>query len=244
MSPSKERPSVELLERLYDFSAALLAARDFEAALALFRAELRFFGVDGYACGEVDLFDPSRTVMLHAEWPAEWLGFYTGEKLHESDPLFDRLGKAEKPFTWDETWNDLSAQRWRQAVLSFGWRSGLAVPLPRGPGRVGLVSLTSMHEGLSRPENATLATLAGLFYERARGFAGGNRGLVVPPLTQREIACLQGVAAGHDDAAIGMRLGIAASTAHEHVERAKRKLKARTRAQAVALAVGSGIFGL
>ena len=53
---------------------------------------------------------------------------------------------------------------------------------------------------------------------------------------------LQGVAQGLDDAALDMKVGIAASTAHKHVERAKRKLKARTRAQAVALAVGAGLF--
>jgi DNA-binding CsgD family transcriptional regulator len=237
-----ELPPPHLLLRLWEFSTALIAARDFEAAAALFRGELGLFGIDGYACGEVDLNDPSRTIMLHAEWPADWLDFYIGEKLHESDPLLPKLGSAAAPFTWDETWETLGARRWRQAVLSYGWRSGLAVPLRRGSGRVGLISLTSKHDALSADENRLLATLAGLFYERARGLGVGEPPAVVPALTVREIACLQGVAAGLDDAGIGMKVGIAASTAHEHVERAKRKLKARTRAQAVALAIGAGLF--
>lgn len=235
-------PNFGLLLRLYDFAAALVAAQDFEAAASLFRAELRFFGVDGYACGEIDLADPTRSVMLHAEWPADWLSFYLAERLHESDPLLPQLQTARRAFTWDESWAGLDAQRWRQAALGFGWRSGLAVPLARPGRRVGLVSLASKHEGLSGEENAALATLAGLFYERARALSAGRRNLVLPALSPREIACLQQVAAGLDDAGVGMRLGIAASTAHEHVERAKRKLKARTRAQAVALAVGSGII--
>lgn len=240
--PVQPRPSAPLLHRLFDFTTALLAAPNFEAAAALFRAELRFFGVDGYACGELDLADPSRSVMLHAEWPADWLSFYLAEKLHESDPLLPRLQTAREAFTWDESWAGLGAQRWRQAALSFGWRSGLAVPLARPGQRVGLISLASKHESLDPDENALLATLAGLFYERARGLSNGHRNLVLPALSPREIACLQQVAAGLDDRGVGMRLGIAASTAHEHIERAKRKLKARTRAQAVALAVGSGII--
>lgn len=237
-------PQPGLLVRLYGFAAGLVAAQDFEAAAALFRAELRFFGVDGYACGEVDLADPSRSVMLHAEWPADWLDFYLAEKLHESDPLMPQLRTAQGAFTWDESWAGLGTQRWRQAALSFGWRSGLAVPLARPGQRVGLISLASKHEGLSREENALLATLAGLFYERARSLSVGHRNLILPALSPREVACLQHVAAGLDDAGVGMKLGIASSTVHEHVERAKRKLKVRTRAQAVALAVGSGIIAI
>lgn len=240
--PAHPTPSPQLLARLYDFAVALVAAPDFEAAATLFRGELRFFGVDGYACGEIDLADPSRSVMLHAEWPEDWLDFYLAEKLHESDPLLPQLRTGGQAFTWDEGWAGLGAQRWRQAALSFGWKSGLAVPLARAGQRVGLVSLASKHEGLGGEENALLATLAGLFYERARGLSAGHRNLILPALSPREIACLEQVAAGLDDAGVGMRLGIAASTAHEHVERAKRKLKARTRAQAIALAVGRGII--
>lgn len=221
----------------------MVAARDFEEVVALFREQLVFFGIDGYACGEFDLEDPARTTMFHAEWPTDWLDFYLGERLHESDPLMSRLRASPHPFTWSEAWDTLDTRRWRQAVLSYGWKSGLAVPVQRGNGRIGLISLTSMQEGLGKEENALLATLAALFYERARGLSAGHR-LVLPALTPREVACLQGVAAGLDDAGIGMKIGIAASTAHEHVERAKRKLKAHTRAQAVALAIGSGLLDL
>ena len=50
------------------------------------------------------------------------------------------------------------------------------------------------------------------------------------------------IAHGRSDRAVGVKLSIAQSTAHEYLENAKRKLKARTRAEAVALAVSLGII--
>lgn len=63
-------------------------------------------------------------------------------------------------------------------------------------------------------------------------------------LTDREIACLRLVARGLTDGAIASALGIATSTAHEFVEKAKRRFKTRTRAELVAVAVALGIIDI
>lgn len=52
-------------------------------------------------------------------------------------------------------------------------------------------------------------------------------------LSPRERDCIAFVAQGKSDWEIGVILGVSRTTAHSHVENAKRKLDCRTRAQAV-----------
>jgi DNA-binding CsgD family transcriptional regulator len=63
-----------------------------------------------------------------------------------------------------------------------------------------------------------------------------------PALSLRERDCLAFVAQGMNDADVALRLGIAQSTAHFYIEKAKRKLGAKTRAQAVAHLIAAGLF--
>lgn len=68
-------------------------------------------------------------------------------------------------------------------------------------------------------------------------------GLVAPltnPLTRRQCEVLSLCAGGKSDADIGEALGIAATTAHDHIEEAKRRLNVRTRIQAAVIAVRNG----
>jgi two-component system nitrate/nitrite response regulator NarL len=57
----------------------------------------------------------------------------------------------------------------------------------------------------------------------------------------REIDCLRLIARGATDREVGRKLGISQSTAHEHFERAKKKLKVSSRAEAIAIAVSLAI---
>ena len=60
-------------------------------------------------------------------------------------------------------------------------------------------------------------------------------------LTDRELACVRLAAKGMSDAAIASELGIAQSTAHEFIEKAKKRMTVRTRAELAALATALGI---
>jgi len=64
----------------------------------------------------------------------------------------------------------------------------------------------------------------------------------VPALSDRERDCLALAAEGHSDAEIAARLGIADTTAHFYIEKAKGKLGARTRTQAVAKLIAAGLL--
>jgi DNA-binding CsgD family transcriptional regulator len=71
-----------------------------------------------------------------------------------------------------------------------------------------------------------------------------THGFALPPagLTAREIECVKRVATGLSDRGIAASLGIAQSTAHEHVENAKRKLKTRSRAEMIAVAASLALI--
>ena len=70
-------------------------------------------------------------------------------------------------------------------------------------------------------------------------FAGEQR-----RLTQREIAIVSLIAAGHSNKAIAIQLGVAPETIKTHLKRIFLKLSARTRAEAVVRAQRTGLNAL
>ncbi len=72
----------------------------------------------------------------------------------------------------------------------------------------------------------------------AIGFGMLSRTL--PPLTDREAACIRWAAEGKSDTAIGDAMGISRATAHFHIESVKKKLGVKSRIQAVAVLVLRG----
>jgi DNA-binding CsgD family transcriptional regulator len=71
-------------------------------------------------------------------------------------------------------------------------------------------------------------------------------GFAVPPagLSPREIEAIGLVVRGKSDRQIAEALGISTTTAHEHVERAKRRLDTHTRAELAAVAIAFGIVAM
>jgi LuxR family quorum sensing-dependent transcriptional regulator len=213
----------------------------------LFLEVLRPYQVEIFACGEVDLTVKERTVFFVIEWPDDWRNFYLSSGLADRDPVVAALAHRHGPFTWSELRTDrqlsLAGTEGLQRLSDHGWTEGLVVPIPRGGARFGLVSMAGRGRPFTPDEKSLIALLSIGFHERVRAMAP-EHGFPVPPagLTDREIQCLTLIAHGRSDRAVGAKLGIAQSTAHEYLENAKRKLQAGTRAQAVALAVSLGII--
>lgn len=124
------------------------------------------------------------------------------------------------------------------AMGEFGVRDTLAVP-HFGPNN-SATALTVWFAGVdlspAERDAVMLSSVIAMHLLRPAGRLRPDR----PLLTPRERDCLSYVADGLSDQAIADRLGIGASTAHAHVENAKRKLAAKTRAQAVARAFARG----
>lgn len=234
-------------EELLSFAVELWNVEQASEVLSLFKVRAARFGFPVFAFGEFDSAQPWRSTMHVVEWPREWFELYMRDGLFEQDPLLDFVSRGFAPFTWTER-KELGGLTRAQvrgfdAARGFGWGGGLTVSLPRVGSRFGMLSLAGAEDQhVSAEARATLAAMATLVYERVRGLAGAQK--VRPPypsgLTNRELDALAYVAGGLSDSAIAAKLGISRSTAHEHVEAAKRKVGVRTRAEAVAIAVAVG----
>lgn len=242
-------PQIAWTEGLAGFAAHALQAQDADELTQRFQGFAAGRGMSGFACGEIDLRDLRRTVMFAADWPADWMEIYARERLVEHDPAVSALGRLSGIVGWgmlrEESRSRTPVFRSVEAAEDYGWRDGVFVPIPRGGSRYGLATATGMQGPLSPEERSEIGVALVLFYERFRALGVGR-----PPaasfsgLTPRELDCLALVASGADDQGIADRLKIARSTAHDHIERAKRRLNVRTRAEAVAITVSLGLIAL
>jgi DNA-binding CsgD family transcriptional regulator len=212
----------------------------------VFRNALATFEISSFASGEVDLAHLERTVFYAIGWPESFRKFYVSSGLIRRDPLVDVLRRRHLPFTWSELRRDrrlsLLISEALQKCADNGWTEGLAVPIPRGDHRFGLVSLACQRRSLSAKEKSLLTMLSLCFHERMRNFAP-KHGFALPPvgLSNREIECLKLIACGDTDRDVGRKLGISVLTVHEYIEKAKKKLKVSTRTEAIAIAVSLAI---
>jgi LuxR family transcriptional regulator, quorum-sensing system regulator BjaR1 len=227
--------------------SAISIAPDPQECSRIFLDAVAAFGFDAFSCGEADLKAPERTVFYAIAWPDAFRKFYFANRLARRDPLFGALKGYHMPFTWSDLQRDRKMSgmgtRALQVLAAHGWTEGLAVPIPRGGPRVGLVSLAGQRRAPDAEEKLLLAMLAYCFHERLRSLVP-RHGFPVPPLglTRREIDSLRLVAGGATDREAARRMGISPATAHEYVEKAKRKMKVSTRAEAIAVAVSLAII--
>ena len=219
------------------------------ACAALFARAILPFGFDTFASGEVDLADRSRCSFHIINWPDHWADFYRTSGLIDNDPVVDALAHRTVAFTWSDLRADRTYSRAGTAALDLaaasGWVEGLIVPLPQASGRIGLVSMAGHRDCTDQAERNYLSLIAMCLHSHVRTLVG-RHGFALPPagLTPREIETLRLVVRGMSDAAIGKAMGIASSTAHEFVEKAKRKMKVRSRAELAALATSLAIVDI
>ncbi len=216
---------------------------------ALFAATIAPLGFDTFASGEVDLTVRERSTFHLIGWTDSWRKFYMDSGLIARDPVVEELAHRTGPFTWSDLRSDRKLSRVGTQALDLvtaaGWVEGFIVPLPQASGRIGLVSMAGCRDCRDPAERGFLTLIAICLHSYVRTLVG-RHGFAIPPagLTDREIAAIRLVASGKSDAAIAQELGVASSTAHEFVEKAKRKLRARSRAEMAAIAAALGIVDI
>ena len=236
-----------MLVDAHQFYLRLGRLRSLPSSVNLFRNAIAPLGFDTFACGELDLVDRSRSVYYVIDWPDRWRRFYLESGLIGNDPVVESLGHRHEPYTWDDLRRDRRFGKLGRAALrltaKFGWVQGFVVPIPSVGRRVGLVSQAGTQSEITREARAYLTLICLVFHYHVRPLVT-QQGFAAPPagLTGREIECLRYAAEGHSDKAIAGLMGVSFSTAHEFVEKAKRRLRARTRAQMIAIAVSLGII--
>ncbi|WP_420382128.1 autoinducer binding domain-containing protein [Novosphingobium sp.] len=235
--------------KAFEFNLELRRQTAVEPCRLLFRQQIAPYGFDTFACGELDLRDRGRAVFFLIDWSDKWARFYAASGLVERDPVVEALATRLEPFTWSDLRADRTLPKIGLKALDLcaaeGWNEGLVVPLGQVGNRVGLVSMAGRDCNLTVEARAYLCMIAICLQTHVRVLVG-SQGFAVPPmgLTEREIACLRLVAKGRSDAEIGENLGISKTTAHEFVEKAKRRLSVKSRAELVGVAVSLGIVDL
>lgn len=226
---------------------AELQERDTVAACAsLFKKTVAPFGFISFAYGEIDLADRMRSVMFWIDWPEGWVKEYVKTGFTEQDPVLNALNHYRKAFTWSDIVKDRRFSNLNPRALAVtkenDWAEGLVVPVSRGGSIYGVVSLLGRSGALPPPLRSQLCVVSECFVTRVRALAGTCEFPVAPAgLSDRQVAAVKLVATGSSDASIARALGVSRSTAHKHVEGARKRLNAKTRAHMAALAVCLGI---
>jgi DNA-binding CsgD family transcriptional regulator len=203
---------------------------------ALLTREARRFGLTAFAMGSLSDSATGNRMYL-CTWPPAWTELYAVNGFAAEDVVVDEAKLTPVPFTWTELKlrRPGAAARIYAAAAEFDWSDGFVVPVHGPEGERGIVAFVARRLDLSARDRTDAAALALWSYRRAE-FLYNHRGKQAV-LSERERDALALVAQGKDDGDIGLALGVSRTTAHAHVERAKRRLGASTRAQAVALAV-------
>jgi DNA-binding CsgD family transcriptional regulator len=128
-----------------------------------------------------------------------------------------------------------------RAAAEHGWARGLAVPVARHGARFGLVTLIGRGQEFEQSQRGFLFLISECLLARIRSLGPEIDYAAPAGMSRREIEAARLVARGFSDDEIAAELGISASTAHHHVERARGHLKARTRAHLAPLCVSLGI---
>ena len=230
----------------FEFHLKLCRLNSIETMTRLYRDAITQHGFDTFACGELDLVNRERTVFYVIDWPERWRRFYLQSKLVERDPVVEALSYRREPFTWSDLRTDRRFHKLGREALRLaaehGWVEGLVVPIPGGGRRIGLISMAGTSELISPEERAYLCLISVNFHLYVRALVC-TQGFAAPPagLTDRELTCVKLVAEGCSDEQIARRMRIAISTAHEFVEKAKRRIGVHSRPALIAVAVSLGI---
>lgn len=226
---------------------ALQAASLFELN-AIFGECIRTFGFNAYAVGFIEgagetgeNVDP----FLLLDWPRPWLELYAREGFAQDDATVAEARLATEAFTWKELQERRpgASARIFAAARRFGWNDGLTIPVSVGTAdggrRLGMVSLAAPTlDGLGPGDRASVVAIGTRAFARAEELSSEARGVA---LSERERHAVSLVATGRSDREIASIMNVSVTTAHFHVEQAKRKLGAVTRAQAVAIAINKDL---
>jgi DNA-binding CsgD family transcriptional regulator len=222
---------------------SILDAVTLEHFTESFATAARSLGFTGFAIGQIPVAgDPGK--LFSVRWPG-WIEHYAVNGFVHEDITIQETARSLEPFTWMNLRNRRPGEGTRvfEECTRFGWLDGFIVPVDGPDLRRGLVSLASpaLLSSLKSTERAQLTALSLTCYAKAWTLAMDPKGVPLS-LSVREQQALAHVAQGRDDAKIALLMSISTSTAHAHVERAKRRLGAITRAQAVALAVAAKLI--
>lgn len=210
-----------------------------------FIATLKALGYEYIACAShVDPLRPRPGGVSVLNYPVSWVQHYSQEEFARIDPVFLAARVVPSPFDWDDCLARMRLSAQQKRVLAegaaYGIASGLTIPL-RSPDVIpASCSLIAGPDGVDPLSMAH--TLMIVIYGHGAMHRRLNPEALVEPvvLPQRERECLTLAGCGKSDWVIGELLGISGRTAHNSIERAKKRYGVSHRTQAVVRAVFDG----
>jgi len=212
-----------------------------------FESSLQDLGINHFACcSHVDPLNPRNAGLVFHTYPADWVRYFSESGRYRIDPVFRYADERMVPFSWDApTFRDgLTALQLGilDEAEGRGLGHGYTVPIHPPGGLMASCSVVPDSGVIDRGAYQAVFTLACFMFDAmyrgvAREECNGTRPL---QFSERERQCLELAAQGKDDWSIGSLLSISERTAHNHIERAKRRLGVCTRVQVIVHALNDG----
>jgi LuxR family transcriptional regulator, quorum-sensing system regulator BjaR1 len=210
-----------------------------------FISTLQAIGYEYIACSShLDPLRPRPGGVRVLNYPKAWVEHYSEEEFARIDPVFHAACAMPGPFSWDDALAKMRLSRDQKRVLAegaaYGLSRGMTIPL-RSPDIIpASCSLVAGPDGI---DPLSLAhTLMVVIYGHGAMHRRLNPDMIIEPvvLPRRERQCLTLAGCGKSDWVIGELLGISGRTAHNSIERAKKRYDVSHRIQAVVRAVFNG----
>lgn len=203
-----------------------------------FTAFIQKLGFDYVACISLPGLHGSLAGRVHlVTYPEAWAAHYLAEDFQKYDRIFEVTKTEILPFDWTDprlrTGLTPIQRRMFDEAKEAGLRHGISVPIHHPTGPPGSVSVAGANSDVDPAALHSVHLAAIYLFDALQRLENQDDGAATGRLSPRERECLSWVALGKSDWSIGEILGVAESTAHFHIERAKTKLGVSTRIQAV-----------
>lgn len=220
-------------------------ARSVAEIAEMFTREIRALGFSHSACAShVDPLHPPQGAVMIVDYPKAWLERFSSMHYALRDPVYLTACRQAFPFQWsdqrfrcdlDDDQLDILAE-----AADMGLLDGFTIPIHVPHALPASCSLAIGAEGVD-PLNVRQAHWYALYaHEAVRALLGELKPKARPILSRRERQCIQLLAAGKDDFAISVILGISEHTAHNYIRNAMHKFGVSTRMQAFVRSLRSG----
>jgi LuxR family quorum-sensing system transcriptional regulator CciR len=235
----------------FDIASAFIEQHERKRPLdelkSAFGRSLHDLGIRHFACcSHVDPLSPPGDAVVFQTYPQDWVRYFSQSGLYLSDPVFRYAGERVIPFSWDDADFRASLSPLERRILrearEYGIAHGYTVPIHPPRAQTGSCSVVPDSAVLGRLDYQAVFTMAYFMYDAlvaATVYDRGGEDASVQ-LSERERQCVELAAQGKDDWSIGSILRISERTAHNHIERAKRRFGVSTRVQVIVRALRDG----